>query len=102
MTDTKMLTIREIPAGLINTAKRLTGRGTGSQAFIASVELADRQADQIVQMREELASYREQVKVYQQVLSKARDAAVQLAEIAAQGDLFVAPSDNPLRPGYRR
>jgi hypothetical protein len=97
-----MLTIREIPAGLINTAKRLTGRGTGSQAFIAAVQLADSQADDLSKMREELSAYREQVRVYQQVLSRARDAAVQLAEIAAQGDMFVPPSENPLRPGCRR
>lgn len=97
-----MLTIREIPAGLINTAKRLTGRGTGSQAFIAAVQLADDQADQLSAMRQELAAYREQVRVYQQVLGRARDAAIQLSEVAAQGDLFVPPSQNPLHPGYRR
>lgn len=102
MTDTKMLTIREIPAGLINTAKRLTGRGTGSQAFIAAVQLADKQSEQIADQRQEIAALREQVAVYRQVLASARDAAVQLAEVAGQGDLFVPPSSNPLRPGYRR
>jgi hypothetical protein len=101
MTETKMLTIRDIPHGLINTAKRLTGRGTGSQAFIASVQLADEQADTIELQRQELAVLRQQVAGYQQLVSKARDVAAQLVEVASQGDLLL-PTDNPLRPGYRR
>ncbi|MCY1379779.1 hypothetical protein D9M69_675290 [compost metagenome] len=57
------------------------------------------QRDQIADMREEITRLRETIGVYQGVLADAHSAAVQLAEIAGQKDLF--QSDNPLRPGYR-
>ncbi|MGN8248270.1 hypothetical protein [Pseudomonas sp. SMV7] len=102
MSDTKLLTLRDVPVELVHTARRLTGKGTGSQAFIACVSLAEHQADQIADMREQIQSLREQVKVYQGVLRDAHQAAVQLAEVAGQGDMFTPSSENPLRPGYRR
>lgn len=97
MSDAKMLTIREIPHGLINRAKVLTGRGTGSQAFIACVQLADSQSDTIEALRQERALLRQQVATYQQVLASARDAAIQLAEIASQGDMFQPKDSAPSR-----
>jgi len=102
MTDTKLLTLREVPLDLVRTARVLTGKGTGSQAFIACVSLADRQSHQIEEMRETIRVLREQVSVYQQTLERARSAAIQLAEVAGQGDAFVPLSTNPLNPGYRR
>ena len=102
MTDTKLLTLRDVPIELVNTARRLTGKGTGSQAFIACVSLADSQADQLVDCRDQIRALREQVAVYQQVLKEAHQAAVKLAEVAGQGDFFQPSSNNPLRPGYGR
>ena len=95
-----LLTIRDVDEDLVRQAKLATGRGTGSQAFIAGIELMIRQRDRIEAMEEEIRSLRMTVGVYQSVLEDARKAAVQLVEIAGQKDLF--QSDNPLRPGYRR
>lgn len=97
MSDTKLLTLRDVPIELVHTARRLTGKGTGSQAFIACVSLAQQQADQIAELREQVFALREQVFVYQGVLKQAHHAAVQLAEVAGQGDMLM-PSDSPLRP----
>lgn len=94
-----LLTIRDVPEDLVRRAKIATAKGTGSQAFIAGIELMLEQRDQIDDMREEITRLRETIGVYQGVLADAHSAAVQLAEIAGQKDLF--QSDNPLRPGYR-
>ncbi|MCY1301585.1 hypothetical protein D9M68_845290 [compost metagenome] len=94
-----LLTIRDVPEELVRRAKIATAKGTGSQAFIAGIELMLEQRDQIADMREEITRLRETIGVYQGVLADAHSAAVQLAEIAGQKDLF--QSDNPLRPGYR-
>lgn len=95
-----LLTIRDVPEDLVRQAKIATGKGTGSQAFIAGIELMLWQRDRIDAMQEEIRSLREAVGVYQGVLADAHSAAVQLAEIAGQKDLF--QPENPLRPGYRR
>jgi hypothetical protein len=95
-----LLTIRDVPEDLVRQAKIATGKGTGSQAFIAGIELMLWQRDRIDAMQEEIRSLRETVGVYQGVLADAHSAAVQLAEIAGQKDLF--QSENALRPGYRR
>lgn len=102
MADTKLLTLRDVPVDLVRVARVLTGKGTGSQAFIACVSLAERQSEHIDEMRETIRVLREQVSVYQQTLERARSAAIQLAEFAGQGDAFVPSSTNPLRPGYGR
>ena len=94
-----LLTIRDVPEELVRRAKIATAKGTGSQAFIAGIELMLEQRDQIADMREEITRLRETIGVYQGVLADAHSAAVQLAEIAGQKDLF--QSDNPLRPGFR-
>lgn len=95
-----LLTIRDVDEDLVRQAKLATGRGTGSQAFIAGIELMISQRDRIDAMEEEIRSLRMTVGVYQGVLADAHKAAAQLVEIAGQKDLF--QSDNPLRPGYRR
>lgn len=83
-----MLTIRDVDEYLVRQAKLLTGRGTGSQAFIAGIELMIRQRDRIEDLEDQVRALREQVGVYQRTLREAHAAAVQLAEVAAQDDLF--------------
>lgn len=100
-----MLTIRDIPHGLVNQAKLATGKGTGSQAFIAGIQQLLTLRDKAVEDREEIERLRRIVARQQQVLDQARDAAAVLVEACAQGDLFFAretQSSNPLRPGYLR
>lgn len=96
----KVITIRDPEIDLIRQIKLLTGKGTASQAFIAAAHRAVSLNDQVADLREELRRERERVQVLQCVLADAHSAAVQLAEIAGQGDMF-DPS-NVLRPGYRR
>ncbi len=95
-----LLTIRDVPEQLVRQAKIETGKGTGSQAFIAGIELMLKQRDRIEEMQEEIRLLRETLGVFQGVLADAHAAAVQLAEIAGQKDLLI--SDSPLRLGHRR
>ncbi|MDH0149191.1 hypothetical protein N7335_22650 [Stutzerimonas stutzeri] len=97
-----MLTIRDVDESLVRQAKVATAKGTGSQAFIAGIELMIMQRDRIEDLQEEVRALREQVGVYRRTLQDAHAAAVKLAEVAGQGDMFHPTSDNPLRPGYRR
>ncbi|WP_278396173.1 hypothetical protein [Stutzerimonas kunmingensis] len=97
-----LLTIRDVDEYLVRQAKMATGKGTGSQAFIAGIELMIAQRDRIEDLQEEVRTLREQVGVYRRTLQDAHAAAVKLAEVAGQGDMFQPTSDNPLRPGYRR
>ncbi|MFI8980366.1 hypothetical protein [Ectopseudomonas khazarica] len=96
----KTITIRDPETDLIRQIKLLTGKGTASQAFIAAAHRAISLDDQVTDLREELRKERERVQVLQRVLADAHSAAVQLAEIAGQGDMF--DPANVLRPGYRR
>lgn len=98
----KTITIRDPETDLIRQIKLLTGKGTASQAFIAAAHRAISLEDQVEDMREQMRGLREQIAVYQRTLREAHAAAVQLAEVAGQGDMFTPSSDNPLRPGYRR
>lgn len=97
-----MLTIRDIPDGLVNSAKAATGKGTGSQAFIAGVQLMLQLLDRTHDQANEIERLKRIVARQQQVLDQARDSAALLVEACAQGDLFFARSENPLQPGYRR
>lgn len=95
-----LLTIRDVSEELVAQAKTLTGKGTGSQAFIAGIEMMLKLRERVDQQREEISRLEETVAVYRQTLMEAHTAAVRLAEVAGQGDLLL-PSSNPLRPGYR-
>lgn len=97
-----LLTIRDVDEYLVRQAKMATGKGTGSQAFIAGIELMIAQRDRIEDLQEEVRTLREQIGVYRRTLQDAHAAAVKLAEVAGQGDMFQPTSDNPLRPAYRR
>ncbi|MCY1555048.1 hypothetical protein D9M68_916740 [compost metagenome] len=55
------------------------------------------QLDKIKRLEAEVASMKLQVKSYQQTLASARDAAIQLAEVASQGDFFQSAESTPAR-----
>lgn len=97
-----MLTIRDIPHGLVNQAKAVTGKGTGSQAFIAGIQRMLELNDSVQEQREEILRLQRIVARQQQVLDQARDSAALLVEACAQGDLFFARSENSLHPAYKR
>ena len=52
--DTTTLTLRDTPYTLIQTAKRITGKATGSQAFLAGIGKLDELTDQVADQREEI------------------------------------------------
>lgn len=92
-----LLTIRDVSDDLVEQAKKLTGKGTGSQAFIAGVEMAIALRSRTDHQREEISRLNEQIRVYQQTIARARDAAIEFAELAAQGDLFQPKETAPSR-----
>jgi hypothetical protein len=85
-----LLTIRDVPEDLVQRAKVVTGKGTGSQAFIAGIELMFRLYCTVDEQRDEIERLRRIVDRQQQVLDSARDAAALLVEAAGQGDLFMS------------
>lgn len=87
-----MLTIRDVPDGLVDKAKIATGKGTGSQAFIAGIQRMLHLSDRVDEQREEIERLRRIVARQQQVLDQARDSAALLVEACGQGDLFMARS----------
>ncbi|MDG9926355.1 MULTISPECIES: hypothetical protein [unclassified Pseudomonas] len=97
-----LLTIRDVPEDLVRQAKIATGKGTGSQAFIAGIEQMLQLRDRVDEQREEISRLRDIVARQQQVLDQARDSAALLVEACGQGDMFFARSENPLHPNYRR
>lgn len=98
----KTITIRDPDVKLLREIKLLTGKGTASQAFIAAGHRAIALTERVDDLQDQIRALREQVAVYQRTLREAHAAAVQLAEVAGQGDMFTPSSDNPLRPGFRR
>lgn len=85
-----LLTIRDVSEDLVQRAKVVTGKGTGSQAFIAGIELMLRLYCTVDEQRDEIERLRRIVDRQQQVLDSARDAAALLVEAAGQGDLFMS------------
>lgn len=67
-----------------------TGYRVASKAFAYAAERSLRQQVDLKHARAEIEELRRQVLSYQQTLAAARDAAIQLAEVAGQGDFFQA------------
>ena len=86
--DTTTLTLRDTPYALIQTAKRLTGKATGSQAFLAGIAKLDELSDQVADQREEIRRLRENLRRSQTLLQQLAPLCIQVAEVAGQKDLF--------------
>lgn len=82
----KVLTIRDPSPFLILQAKAITGKATGSKAFIAGIELMIRQSEQIADMRDDNRKLREQLHIAQGLLRQITPMCVQVAELAGQKD----------------
>lgn len=74
-----------------------TGYRVASKAFAYAAERSLRLESDLKLARSEIAELRQQVLSYQQTLASARDAAIQLAEVASQGDMFQAKETTPSR-----
>jgi uncharacterized coiled-coil protein SlyX len=85
-----LLTIRDVPDDLVERAKVATGKKTGSQAFIAGIDLMLHLAERTAEHRAEIERLRNIVARQQQVLDQARDAAALLVEACGQGDMFMS------------
>ena len=97
MSDTKLLTLRDVPLDLVRETKIATAKGTGSQAFIAAARAFLEQRELIQQQRERIAQLEQEIWSYRQILAQARDAAIQLAEVASQADMFQSKESTPGR-----
>lgn len=86
--DTTTLTLRDTPYTLIHTAKRITGKATGSQAFLAGIGKLDELTDQVTDQREEIRRLRENLRRSQMLLQQLAPLCLQVAEVAGQKDLF--------------
>lgn len=82
---------------LANKLSAFTGHRVASKAFSDAARQALRLDADLRHARAEIAELRQQVKVYQQTLASARDAAIQLAEVAGQGDMFQPKETAPSR-----
>ncbi|MCY1392154.1 hypothetical protein D3C76_250640 [compost metagenome] len=83
-----LLTIRDVSEDLVRQAKIATGKGTGSQAFIAGIELMVHQRDVIDSQREQIARLKEDVARSRMLMRQLAPLCVQVAELAGQKDLF--------------
>ncbi|MCY1278769.1 hypothetical protein D9M68_226340 [compost metagenome] len=92
-----LLTIRDVDDDLVDQVKNATLQSTGSKAFVMAARqfLAQRLA--IAERDQLIAQLREQVAVYRQTLARARDSAIELAEIASQDDLLMPKETTPAR-----
>lgn len=88
MSDTMMLTIRDVPTALVQSAKILTGKGTGSQAFLAAVELSAVQSETISDLRAQVAKLKIDLSRSRSLLVQLAPLCVQVAELAGQKDMF--------------
>lgn len=88
MTDTMMLTIRDVPTSLVHSAKLLTGKGTGSQAFMAAVELSGVQTETIADLRAQVAKLKIDLSRSRSLLVQLAPLCIQVAELAGQKDIF--------------
>lgn len=77
--------------------KAITGQRTGSKAVAEAYLSYLDQVDMIARLERENGALREQVRVYQQTIARARDAAIEFVELASQGDLFQPKETTPAR-----
>lgn len=83
--------------GVVERLKVATRQRTGSKAVAEAYLSYLDQLDMIARLERENGQLREQVRVYQQTIVRARDAAIEFAELAAQGDLFQPKETAPSR-----
>lgn len=88
MSDTKLLTLREVPVELVHEARRLTGKGTGSQAFIAAVSQLSKLTDRCSEQEDQIRKLKEDLRRSRLLLQQLAPLCVQVAELAGQKDLF--------------
>lgn len=88
MSDTKILTLRDVPVELVHEAKRLTGKGTGSQAFIAGISQLSKLNERVFEQDEQIRKLREDLRRSRYLLQQLAPLCVQVAELAGQKDLF--------------
>ncbi len=74
-----------------------TGARVASKAFFDAACQALRLDSDLRHARAEIAELKQQAQVYRQTLAAARDAAIQLAEVASQGDMFQPKETMPSR-----
>jgi len=74
-----------------------TGERVASKAFADAARQALRLDAELCHARAEIAQLKQQAQVYRQTLASARDAAIQLAEVASQGDMFQPKETTPSR-----
>ena len=86
--DTSTLTLRDAPHALIQTAKRITGRATASQAILAGIGKLDQLTEQVAEQREEIRQLREKLRRSQSLIQQLAPLCIQVAEVAGQKDLF--------------
>lgn len=81
----------------IERLKVATRQRTGSKAVAEAYLSYLDQLDMIARLERENGQLREQVRVYQQTIARARDAAIEFAELAGQGDIFQPKETVPAR-----
>lgn len=82
---------------LADRVAQFTGHRVASKAFADAAERALRLDADLRFAQAEIAELKQQVASYQQTLASARDAALQLAEVASQGDMFQGKETIPSR-----
>lgn len=75
---------------LVDQLKAFTGQAVGSKAFHIAARDALELSDQLRDMRRQLESARETIRVQRRTLDAARSAAAQLLEATGQGELLDA------------
>lgn len=89
--STKLLTLRNVPLELVRNARIITGKGTGSQAFIAGIQLLIQNQERLAHQEVLIAKLRADVRRSRVLLRELAPLCIQVAEIAGQEDLFDEP-----------
>jgi hypothetical protein len=88
MSETKLLTLRDVPVELVHEARRLTGKGTGSQAFIASVSQLSNLTERFHDQENLIRKLKEDLQRSRYLLRQLAPLCVQVAEMSGQTDMF--------------